>query len=167
MTDNRSDLGKILKQRRVMIPLALKELAHASGVSSSHIGRIERGKRFPSARILHKIAKPLSFEEGELLTLAGYLSTQPSTEAERPGGGRLDPYVAAVPQEPVHIQQAIVTILIILKSMARGVAESKGGKLIAKTMERLKIRAIPPLISLPNISLAYSSGASWKSLMAY
>ena len=58
MTDNSNDLGKLLKQRRVMIPLALQELAAASGVSSSHLGRIERGERFPSAHILHKIAKP-------------------------------------------------------------------------------------------------------------
>ncbi len=38
-----NDLGKILKQRRVMIPLTLRELATTSGVSSSHLGRIERG----------------------------------------------------------------------------------------------------------------------------
>jgi len=129
MADNRSDLGKILKQRRVVIPLTLKELAYAANVSSSYLGRIERGERFPSARILPKIAKPLGFSEGELFTFAGYLTPQPSAEAEKPGGGRLDPYVAAVlSQEPVQIQQAIVTILIVLKSMARGVAESKGGQ---------------------------------------
>jgi transcriptional regulator with XRE-family HTH domain len=69
-----NDLGKILKQRRVMVPLTLRELAVTSGVSSSHLGRIERGERFPSAHILRRIAKPLGCEETELLTLAGYLS---------------------------------------------------------------------------------------------
>ena len=43
ITDDRNDLGKLLKQRRVMIPMTLGELAAASGVSSSHLGRIERG----------------------------------------------------------------------------------------------------------------------------
>ena len=115
-----NDLGKIVKRRRVMIPLTLKELAAASGVSASHLGRIERGERFPSARILRKIAKPLGSEENELLTLAGYLSPQPSSGAERPSAGQLDPYVAAVlSQEPVEIQRAVVTILTIMKSMAR------------------------------------------------
>ena len=115
-----NDLGIILKRRRVMVPLTLKELSAASGVSSSHLGRIERGERFPSARILRKIAKPLGATENELLTLAGYLSPQPSTGAERPSLGQLDPYVAAVlSQEPVEIQRAVVAILTILKSMAK------------------------------------------------
>ncbi len=120
-----NDLGKILKQRRVMVPLTLGELAAASGVSASHLGRIERGERFPSARILRKIAKPLGASESELLTLAGYLSPQPSTGAERPSVGQLDPYVAVVlSQEPVEIQRAVVAILTIMKSLARGRMEN-------------------------------------------
>lgn len=113
-----NDLGKILKQRRVMVPLTLHELAAASGVSASHLGRIERGERFPSAHILRKIAPPLNSSEDELFTLAGYLSPHPSTE--RPVVGQLDPYVAEVlSQEPVEIQRATVNILSILKSMAK------------------------------------------------
>jgi transcriptional regulator with XRE-family HTH domain len=109
-----------------MVPLTLRELAAASGVSSSHLGRIERGERFPSARILRKIAKPLGSEESELLTLAGYLSPQPPTGAGKPSVGQLDPYVASVlSQEPVEIQRAVITVLTVLKSMAKG-SEPKG-----------------------------------------
>lgn len=115
-----NNLGELLRQRRVIIPLTLQELAHASGVSPSHLGRIEKGNRFPSARILGKLAKPLGFEENELFALAGYLSPRGATEAERPSVGQLDPYVALVlSQEPVEIQRAVVTILSVLKSMAR------------------------------------------------
>jgi transcriptional regulator with XRE-family HTH domain len=115
-----NDLGKILKQRRVMVPLTLRELAVTSGVSASHLGRIERGERFPSARILRKIAKPLGASESELFTLAGYLPPQPATGAERPSVGQLDTYVAAVlSQEPVEIQRGVVTVLTVLKSMAK------------------------------------------------
>ena len=122
--DNRSDLGKILRQRRVMVPLTLQELAHASGLSPSHLGRIEKGDRFPSARVLRKIANPLGLAESELLTLAGYLSPPPAGESEKAGGGRLDPYVATVlSQEPVEIQRAVVAILSILRSMARGMTK--------------------------------------------
>jgi len=53
-----------------------------SGVSSSHLRRIERGERFPSAAILRKIAKPLGFSESELLSLADYLPPE-SSEAQR------------------------------------------------------------------------------------
>jgi len=117
---SRSDLGKILKQQRVMIPLTLKELAAKSGVSSSYLGRVERGERFPSASVLGKIAKPLGSSKGELFAHAGYLSPQPLTAVESEAG-RLDPYVAAVlSQEPVEVQRTVIGILSILKSIAKG-----------------------------------------------
>jgi len=121
MTNNNSKyLGRILKQRRVMIPLTLRGLAAISGISSSHLGRIERGERFPSASILRKIAKPLGFEESELFTLAGYLPPQPSREEY--GLGRLDPYVGSIlSQEPVEVQRTVIGILSILKSLAKAV----------------------------------------------
>ncbi len=115
MTD-RNDLGKILKQKRAMIPLTLQQLATRSGVSASHLGRIERGERFPSAHILGKIAKPLDLGESELFTLAGYL---PSSEGESETPIRkLDPYVASVlASEPVEVQRTVIAILTILKSI--------------------------------------------------
>lgn len=85
MTDNRNDLGKILKQRRLTTPLTLQKLSAESGVSVSHLNRIERGERFPSARILRRLAQPLGFEETELFSLAGYLSSKPFN-AEPSGG---------------------------------------------------------------------------------
>ena len=119
-SDNRNDLGKIIRQQRVMRRLKVQELARASGVSQSYLGRIERGERFPSARILHRIAKPLGFGEVELATLAGYLSPQPSRVSEASSYEQLDPYVAAVlSQEPVEIQRTVIKILSILKRMAK------------------------------------------------
>ena len=128
MNDVRTnDLGKIIKQQRITIPLTLQELTAKSGVSSSHLGRIERGERFPSAHVLRKIARPLDFEEDELLTLAGYLSPQPHRIAEEsPGysGRRVDPYVSRVlAQEPVDVQRAVIGILAILKSLAKSIVK--------------------------------------------
>ena len=109
--------------------LTLQELAVMSGVSASHLGRIERGERFPSARILRKIAKPLGFDEDELFTLAGFLSPQtPSIADERmPGyiGRQLDPYVAKMlAEEPIEVQRSVIGILTILKSVARGMTKA-------------------------------------------
>ena len=96
-----------------------------AGISASHLGRIERGERFPSARILRKIARPLGFEEGELFTLAGYLSphlpamgeASPDYSSDRP-----DPYVARMlAQESVEVQRAVIGILTILKSIAKSI----------------------------------------------
>ncbi len=123
MTDNNKNLGKILKQQRVMLSLTLRELAATSGVSSSHLGRVERNERFPSASILQRIAKLLGFEESELLSLAGYLSPQSPGIAEAVpsySGGQLDPYVSMVlSREPVEVQHAVIGILSILKSIAK------------------------------------------------
>ena len=119
----RSGLGELIRQQRVAIPLTLQELASLSATSPSHLGRVERGERFPSARILKKIAKPLGFEENELFTLAGYLSPQPSAISETQpsySGGQLDPYVSRVlAQEPVETQRAVIGILSLLKSIAK------------------------------------------------
>jgi len=126
--DVNTSLGRVLKQQRLSLPLTLRELGAMAGVSASHLGRIERGERFPSGSILRRIAKPLGFEEDELFTLAGYLSPTAPSVAEgrqRYGGGELDPYVAKMlAQEPAEMQRAIIGILSILKSIAKSIAKS-------------------------------------------
>ena len=122
--DNRVNLGKLIKHQRVTVPLTLQNLSAMSGVSPSYLGRVERGQRFPSARILRKIAKPLGFEEDELFTLAGYLSPAASSVAESRTdyiGGGLDPYVARMlAQETTEVQRAGIGILSMVKRIARG-----------------------------------------------
>ena len=119
-------IGRILKDQRVSRPLTLQQLAAKTKVSASHLGRIERGERFPSAHVLKRMAQPLGFDENELFTLAGYLSPQADgmTEPNRgSGGGQLDPYVARMlSQETVEVQRAVVGILAILRSIAGHVA---------------------------------------------
>jgi len=105
------------------MPLTLRELTDLSGVSPSHLGRIERGERFPSASVLRRISKPLGFEEDELFTLAGYLSSpSPGIAEAHPGyiSRQLDPYVAKIlAEEPVEVQRAVIGILSMLKSIAQ------------------------------------------------
>ncbi|GAI38867.1 unnamed protein product, partial [marine sediment metagenome] len=122
MSNHEQNLGRIIKQQRVMSGLTLRQLSDKSGVSPSHLGRIERGERFPSAHILRKIAQPLGFQEEALFIYADYLSPQSQTTAEgKTNIGELDPYVAAVlSHEPVEVQRAVIAILSILKIMAKG-----------------------------------------------
>jgi transcriptional regulator with XRE-family HTH domain len=120
-TELRSNLGKILKQKRQSVDLTLREISEVSGVSTSHLGRIEKGERFPSADILQRIAGPLGFSESEIFTLAGYLSSNGEGDKKvvPVEKSQLDPYVARVlGQEPVEVQRAVVGILTILKSIA-------------------------------------------------
>ena len=122
MTD-KNELAGIIKHRRLMRGLTLQQLSAESGVSLSHLGRIERGERFPSGGILRKIAQPLGFEETELLTLAGHLSPQPPSVGENQLAydlKQLDPYVVRVlAQERVEVQRIIIVILTLLKSIAQ------------------------------------------------
>lgn len=123
MTEKNKSLGRIIKQRRLLMPLTLRKLAIFSGISASHLGRIERGERFPSALILRKMAKPLGFEESELFSLAGFLSPPLAGIEEEKADylrGQLDPYVRRMlEQEPIEVQRTVIGILSILKSIAK------------------------------------------------
>ena len=123
-------LGEIIRQQRLMMSLTQGELAKKSGVSPSHLGRIEKGERFPSARILRRIAGPLGFDENELFALAGYLSSPSPGIAEGGasyvGSGRLDPYVGKVlSQEAVEVQRAVIGVLSLLKGIAKGIPQER------------------------------------------
>ena len=118
MSTASNEIGKTLKQRRLMLDLTLRELADKSGVSASHLARIERGERFPSGHVLRKIAGALDLDESLLMAMAGYLSPESSGEHHIYRG--LDPYVAKVlSEEPVEVQRTVIGILTILKSVAR------------------------------------------------
>jgi transcriptional regulator with XRE-family HTH domain len=117
------DFGRLIRQKRVMIPLTLQELAVRSGVSPSHLGRMERGERFPSANILQKIAKPLNLDVNELFILIGYLPPKLENISEVQSdhkGGQLDPYVSwLLSQEPPEIQRAVIGILSVIKGISK------------------------------------------------
>ena len=128
---NKGDLGQILKQQRLSVSLTLHQLSRESGVSASHLGRIERGNRFPSSRTLRKVADPLGLDEIELLMLGDYLSDGAPTEATRLKDYHftkvlkgLDLGVATMlAKEPVEMQRTLIKILRILKSLPQSTTE--------------------------------------------
>jgi transcriptional regulator with XRE-family HTH domain len=128
MNDTSKNFGRLIKQRRQFTKLTLHELSDASGVSPSHLGRIEKGERFPSAAILRRIARPLGLSEGEIFTLAGYLTPTVSSNIKSesvPVENRLDPYVVQIlSKEPVEVQRAVVEMLSVVKSVATRITPS-------------------------------------------
>jgi len=68
-----NNLGKTLKGRRRLKDLTLTQVSSMAEISVSHLGRIERGERFPSGPILRKLAEPLGFSEIELFRIAGLI----------------------------------------------------------------------------------------------
>ncbi|MBA7693799.1 hypothetical protein ES703_102388 [subsurface metagenome] len=69
-----ANLGEELKERREARNLSLRQLSRMTGVHITTLSHYERGERFPSGRILWRLAEPLGFTEIELLKLAGFLS---------------------------------------------------------------------------------------------
>jgi len=124
MTNDNKNLGIMLKRERLLAGLTLRQLSAISGVSVSHLGGMERGERFPSARILRKITKPLGISGSELFTLVGYLIPQLSNPVKSSSGRQLDPYVSkALSQEPFEVQRAAIGILSILRSLTKSGGE--------------------------------------------
>lgn len=127
-------IGELLKQQRLMTPMTLQQLSDASGVSTSHLSRIEAGDRYPSAWILQRIAQPLGFEVKELFSLAGFLAGPPTVINENLveySGKTVDPdVIRALAEEPVEVQRAVIGLLNILKSIA--------GRMNEKTDSRKK-----------------------------
>ena len=76
------DIAKLIKEQRKKTSLSLNQLSKISGVSLSHLGRIEQGYRRPSTHTLQKIAKPLGFDLYELLVITGHLSPGSSLSSE-------------------------------------------------------------------------------------
>lgn len=55
-----SEFGSYLKQERLSKNLSLKDLEDITGISSSHIHRIENNNRKPSIRVIEKLARALN-----------------------------------------------------------------------------------------------------------
>ena len=67
MTDIRIKFGKHLRKLRQNQGLTQEELADRANMHFTYIGQIERGIRNPSLINLHKLAKALKVNSGQLL----------------------------------------------------------------------------------------------------
>ena len=72
--------GSYIRRLRVAQKLSLREAEKESGVSNAYIGMIERGERpTPGAEILKKLAPVYDVPVRDLLSAAGYLSSDRAT----------------------------------------------------------------------------------------
>ena len=60
-------LGNMIREARTQKGLTQAALAEQAGISSSEIGKIERGEKEPSRDVLRKMAKPLGLTQKSLL----------------------------------------------------------------------------------------------------
>ena len=65
-----TELGSVLKERRLALRLTQRQLAARLGVSAAHVAYVEHGRRRPSPDLMGRIEKVLSVSRGDLFALA-------------------------------------------------------------------------------------------------
>lgn len=73
-----TNIHEFLQERRIEMKLSIQQLSQESGISASHISRMERGVRNPSPQTLEKLAVPLHVEYLTLLKVADLLESPQS-----------------------------------------------------------------------------------------
>ncbi|WP_163579060.1 helix-turn-helix transcriptional regulator [Gracilibacillus saliphilus] len=69
---NENKFGDFLRKYRKEYKCSLREMSDKTGISFSHLSKIERGEYNPSRRTVEIIAEKLNLDSNELLPLAGF-----------------------------------------------------------------------------------------------
>jgi len=70
-------LGKTLKDSRELIPLTLRQVEEAIGISNAYLSQLENDKiKKPSANVLYKLANLYNIELDTLLSASGIIEEQ-------------------------------------------------------------------------------------------
>jgi transcriptional regulator with XRE-family HTH domain len=95
MADLQETMGVVIRRERRERGMTLKTLADRSALSVVYVGELERGKKYPSAMVLERLAEALELGVADLLELVAEElrgSRQPLPSAigfvmpNRPGG---------------------------------------------------------------------------------
>jgi transcriptional regulator with XRE-family HTH domain len=69
MADLQEIIGRVIRQERQNRQWTMKELGEKAGISEIYVGEIERGQKYPSAKVLESLAQALELDLSELLEL--------------------------------------------------------------------------------------------------
>lgn len=70
-------LGKTLKEARELIPLTLRQVEEATGISNAYNSQLENDKiKKPSANVLYKLSCIYNIELDEILLAAGIIKEE-------------------------------------------------------------------------------------------
>ena len=68
-TDLQEIMGRVIRRERQDRHLTIKELGDKAGLSEIYVGEIERGQKYPSAKVLESLANALDLDIADLLEL--------------------------------------------------------------------------------------------------
>lgn len=69
MADLQETTGRVIRQERQYRNLTIKDLGEKAGLSEIYVGEIERGQKYPSAKVLESLARALELDMAEFLEL--------------------------------------------------------------------------------------------------
>src|SRR6266699_4166730 len=69
MADLQETLGRVIRRERQDHHMTIKELGDKAGLSEIYVGEIERGQKYPSAKVLESLAQALELDVADLLEL--------------------------------------------------------------------------------------------------
>src|SRR5260370_7313355 len=67
MADLQEIIGRVIRHERQDRQLTIKELGDKAGLSEIYVGEIERGQKYPSAKVLESLAGALELDVADLL----------------------------------------------------------------------------------------------------
>src|SRR5579883_1820845 len=69
MTDLQEIIGRVIRRERQDRHMTIKELGDKAGLSEIYVGEIERGQKYPSAKVLESIARALDLDLADFFDL--------------------------------------------------------------------------------------------------
>jgi transcriptional regulator with XRE-family HTH domain len=69
MADLQEMLGRVIRRERQDRNMTIKELGDKAGLSEIYVGEIERGQKYPSAKVLESLAQALELDLAEFFEL--------------------------------------------------------------------------------------------------
>ncbi len=69
MTDLQEIIGRVIRRERQIRNMTIKELGEKAGLSEIYVGEIERGQKYPSAKVLESLTEALELDIADLLEL--------------------------------------------------------------------------------------------------
>ena len=69
MCDLQEIVGRVIRRERQNHQMTIKELGDKAGLSEIYVGEIERGQKYPSAKVLESLALALDLDTADLLEL--------------------------------------------------------------------------------------------------
>jgi len=69
MGDLQEIIGRVIRRERQNRQMTIKELGDKAGLSEIYVGEIERGQKYPSAKVLESLAHALDLDTADLLEL--------------------------------------------------------------------------------------------------